>query len=75
MFSARDFFMRLALLLSGLAAAALVRSVGTRFTLLVCAGLIGLVGALALAWGRRAPELMQPAGGAPAATRLGSRAG
>lgn len=62
-FSARDFLMRLALLLSGLAAAWLVRGLGTRVTLIVCSATIGLVGVIALVWGRRTPELMQPAGG------------
>lgn len=62
-FSARDFFMRLALLVSGLAAAGLVRSFGTRPTLLVCSAVIGLVGVIALVWGRRSPELRQQTGG------------
>ncbi len=62
-FSARDFLMRLALLLSGLAAAWLEAAAGTRFTLLVCAGLVAAVGMLALEWGRRDPALRRlPAG-------------
>ncbi|HTO91230.1 MAG TPA: MFS transporter [Candidatus Sulfotelmatobacter sp.] len=58
-FSARDFLMRLALLLSGLAAAWLTPLVGTRDTLLVCAGLIAAIGMLALVWGRSNPGLMK----------------
>lgn len=58
-FSARDFLMRLALLTSGLAAAWLARTEGTRVTMLVCAALVGLVGVVALAWGRRDPRLME----------------
>ena len=61
-FSARDFLMRLALLLAGLAAAGLVRSVGTRVTLIVCSAVIGLVGVVALVWGRKNPELMRQPG-------------
>ena len=58
-FSARDFLMRLALLLSGLAAAWLTPLVGTRDTLIVCASLIGGIGVIALWWGNRNPELMR----------------
>jgi MFS family permease len=58
-FSARDFLMRLALLLSGLVAAWLVRETGTRETMLVCAALVGGIGVLALIWGNRDPALMR----------------
>jgi MFS family permease len=65
-FSTRDFLMRLALLLSGLAAAWLAAAMGTKLTLLVCAALVALVGVMALAWGRRDPVLMKlPAEGNP----------
>lgn len=64
-FSARDFLMRLALLLSGLAAAWLARAAGTRVTLLVCAALVGGIGVLALIWGRRDPSLLRARGGRP----------
>ncbi|MEO5617894.1 MAG: MFS transporter [Candidatus Eisenbacteria bacterium] len=67
-FSARDFLMRLALLVSGLAAAWLAAAFGTRPTLLVCAALVALVGALALAWGRRDPVLMRVPGDGGAAS-------
>ena len=52
-FSARDFLMRLVFLLGGTAAGFLTRSEGTRLALLVCAGLVGVAGMTALAWGRR----------------------
>lgn len=65
-FSARDFLMRLALLVSGLAAAWLERAVGTRGTLIVCAAVIGGIGVLSLVWGRRNPELMRVGPEAPA---------
>ena len=71
-FSARDFLMRLALLISGLAAAWLAAAFGTRLTLVVCAGLVALVGVLALVWGRRDPQLMRlPGEAAPAAAPRG----
>jgi len=69
-FSARDFLMRLALLVSGLAAAWLTAAFGTRLTLLVCAGLVALVGVVAILWARRDPELMrvpEPVAAAPSA--------
>jgi len=36
------------------------RAFGTRSALLLCAALVGLAGAAALAFGRRDPELMRP---------------
>ncbi len=51
-FSARDFLMRLVFLLGGTVAGFLTRSQGTRAALLLCAGLVGLAGMIALMWGR-----------------------
>ena len=61
-FSARDFLMRLLLLLSTTLAAWTTPHLGTSATLLVCATLTAGAGALALSWGRRIPALESPPG-------------
>ncbi len=58
-FSARDFLMRLVFLIGVSLAGVATRAFGTRFALLVCALLVAGAGAVALAWGRRDPELMR----------------
>ncbi len=58
-FSLRDFLMRLLLLVGSTVAAWVTRSWGTSSAILTCAVVVGVAGALALAWGRRHPELMQ----------------
>jgi len=58
-FSARDFLMRLVFLIGVSLAGVATRAFGTRFALLVCAVLVAGAGAVALAWGRRDPELMR----------------
>ena len=58
-FSARDFLMRLLFLATVTLAAWLTRDFGTRTALLVCAAVVALAGALAMAWGVRDPELMR----------------
>jgi len=59
-FSARDFLMRLVFLVGVTLAGVTTRAFGTRSALLLCAALVGLAGAAALAFGRRDPELMRP---------------
>jgi len=59
-FSARDFLMRLAFLVSVSVAGWITGALGTRATLLVCAALLAMVGAWSIAFGRRHPELMRP---------------
>ncbi len=58
-FSVRDFLMRLLFLATVTLAAWLTRGFGTRTTLLVCAGVVALAGALSMAWGMRDPGLMR----------------
>jgi predicted MFS family arabinose efflux permease len=66
-FSLRDFLMRLVLLAGSTVAAWVTRAWGTQSAILASAVVVGAAGLLALAWGRRDPELMRgdpPAGGA-----------
>lgn len=58
-FSLRDFLMRLVLLMGSTSAAWVTRSWGTVGAILASAVVVGLAGALALAWGRRDPALMK----------------
>jgi MFS family permease len=58
-FSLRDFLMRLLSLAGVTFAAWVTRSWGTQAALTVSAAVVGLTGALALAWGRRDPSLMR----------------
>lgn len=58
-FSLRDFAMRLGFQIAIWIAALMTPMFGTSTTLLVAAGVIAAAGALSLAWGRRAPELMK----------------
>ena len=51
--------MRLLFLATVTLAAWLTRDFGTRTALLVCAAVVALAGALAMAWGVRDPELMR----------------
>jgi MFS family permease len=67
-FSARDFLMRLLLLLGTSVAAWAVPLFGAPATILICAVLTAGAGALALAWGRSVPELMA----VPSPTSAGS---
>jgi predicted MFS family arabinose efflux permease len=62
-FSLRDFAMRLGFQVAIWVAALLTPLAGTSVTMIAAAGVVALAGALSLAWGRRAPELM----GAPPA--------
>jgi predicted MFS family arabinose efflux permease len=62
-FSLRDFLMRVAFMLSVIAAGSLSRAFGGPATLLVAAGSLVVVGGLTLGWGRRHPPLMQVSGG------------
>ncbi len=63
-FSLRDFAMRGTNQLSLWMAAAATPLLGTTAALLIAAVVIGGAGALAIAWGRRCPELMRVGGGA-----------
>ncbi len=58
-FSLRDFAMRLGFQITIWIAALLTPLVGTSITLIVAAAVVAAAGALSLAWGRRAPELMR----------------
>lgn len=58
-FSARDFLMRLLVLLSTTAAGWATPRFGTAAILLVCAAVVTVAGGLAILWGRSQPELMQ----------------
>ncbi len=68
-FSLRDFAMRGTNQVSIWIAAAATPLLGTSAALLIAAVVIAGAGALALAWGRRAPELMRPGGAAPPSSR------
>ena len=66
-FSARDFLMRLVFLVGVTLAGYLTTWAGTRFALLVAAGLTGAAGMASIWWGRRTPILAKvalPPGGA-----------
>ncbi len=58
-FSLRDIVMRLGFQITIWIAALLTPLVGTSVTLIVAAGVVAAAGALSMAWGRRAPELMR----------------
>ncbi|MBI5709953.1 MAG: MFS transporter [Candidatus Eisenbacteria bacterium] len=56
-FSARDFLMRLLLLVGTSAAGWATPRLGTGATLVVCAAMVGVIGVVVLAWGHRDPAL------------------
>lgn len=56
-FSARDFLMRLLLLVSTSAAGWATPRLGTGATLMACAAMVGVIGVVVLMWGHRDPAL------------------